>query len=170
MLLTEAGSLGVLQGHVARANPVWEGSAGERPVLAIFSGPDRYISPSWYPSKQEHGKVVPTWNYLVVHARGKIRWKHDPVWLKRHVEKATDTHEYSDEPWHISDAPSDFVERMLKAIVGFEIEISELRGKWKISQNRSNEDQDGVIAGLKGESNDTATEMVTWMEKGGGAT
>jgi transcriptional regulator len=159
---------GVLQGHVARANPLWENVSDGSEVLAIFQGPNQYISPKWYPSKKEHGKVVPTWNYLAVHARGRIQWNQDPSWLRQHLEAATKVHEGSDQPWRVSDAPSDFVERMLSAIVGFEVPISDLKGKWKLSQNRGQEDRLGVIAGLKGRSNASAAEMLNWMEDGSG--
>jgi len=169
LLLVESGPLGALEGHVARANPLWGNVGDGSEVLAIFQGPNRYISPRWYPSKKEHGKVVPTWNYLVAHARGSILWKHDPVWLRRHLEAATRSHESADQPWQISDAPADFVERMLSAIVGFEISIAELKGKWKLSQNRSAEDRRGVIEGLKSQPDAVATEMLNWMEGDDGA-
>jgi len=171
LLLDSEERNGILQGHVARANPLWENISNGSEVLAIFQGPNRYISPKWYPSKKEHGKVVPTWNYLVVHARGNIRWTQDPSWLRAHLDAATRTHEGSDRPWRVSDAPSDFIQRMLAAIVGFELTISELRGKWKLSQNRSEEDRLGVIAGLKNESTTLATEMLSWMrgDSGGDA-
>jgi len=169
LLLSDSSeSEGVLQGHVARANPLWKSIADGCNVLAIFHGPNGYVSPSWYPSKKEHGKVVPTWNYLVVHARGKIRWTEEASWLRQHLEVATKSHEDSDRPWHLSDAPSEFVDRMLLAIVGFEISISSLEGKWKLSQNRNREDRLGVIAGLKEQSSASAAEMLYWMEDGGG--
>ena len=150
------GSDGVLQGHVARANPIWERVSDGSDVLAIFQGPNRYISPKWYPSKEKHGRVVPTWNYLVVHARGRIQWKQDPSWLRKLLVATTEAHEGTDDPWQ--------VERMRSAIVGFEVPISELAGKWKLSQNRSKEDRLGVIAGLSGQSTASAAEMLRWME------
>jgi len=170
LLLTQSDrSDGVLQGHVARANPLWETVSEGSEVLAIFQGPNQYVSPKWYPSKQEHGKVVPTWNYLVVHARGRIRWNQDPAWLRQHLESATATHEGADRPWNVSDAPPNFIERMLAGIVGFEILISDLRGKWKLSQNRSEADRLGVISGLKSQSSDAAAEMLQWMRDDGSA-
>lgn len=169
LLLVESGSFGVLQGHVARSNPMGASVGDDSDILAIFQGPNFYISPNWYPSKHADGKVVPTWNYLVVHARGKIRWKHDLVWLRRHLEAATETHENTDNPWRISDAPEEFVERMLTAIVGFEIHVSQLRGKWRLSQNRSKQDKRGVIDGLKRLSSEGAAEMSAWMESDEGA-
>lgn len=165
LLLKDAeGSNGVLQGHVARGNPLWKEVSAESEVLAIFQGPNRYISPNWYPSKQQHGKVVPTWNYLVVHARGRIQWNHDSGWLRQHLEAMTLFNEHADNPWQLSDAPLDFIDRMLSGIVGFEVPIAELSGKWKLSQNRSEEDRHGVIEGLKTQSDTSASEMLNWME------
>jgi transcriptional regulator len=170
LLVESEGSCGLIRGHVARANPLWQNVSDGSDVLAIFQGPNRYISPKWYPSKQEHGRVVPTWNYLVVHGRGSITWHHDLIWLRKLLEALTDVHEDSELPWRVSDAPEDFVERMLSAIVGFEIRIADLKGMWKLSQNRSAEDRLGVIAGLKSQSNAAAAEMLDWMsDLGGGA-
>jgi transcriptional regulator len=163
-LVVESGEANaMLQGHVARANPIWQEVADGSDVLAIFQGANEYISPKWYPSKQQHGKVVPTWNYLVVHVRGKIQWHEEPRWLRKHLEATTETHEGSDQPWHVSDAPTDFVERMLSRIVGFEISMSELKGKWKLSQNRSEADRQGVVAGLRERNSASAAEMLQWM-------
>ena len=169
LLPASSGSLLALHGHVARANPLWKNVSEDSGVLAIFQGPNRYITPKWYPSKQEHGKVVPTWNYLVVHARGRIQWKHDVGWLRKHIEAATLAHEGTDHPWSVSDAPSEFIDRLLSAIVGFEIQISELEGKWKLSQNRTAEDRRGVIDGLRSQDSSVASEMAAWMESEGGA-
>lgn len=164
LLIVESGEAGAkLQGHVARANPIWQEVAEGSDVLAIFQGPNEYISPKWYPSKQQHGKVVPTWNYLIVHARGKIQWHEDPEWLRKHLEATTETHEGLDQPWRVSDAPSDFVERMLSRIIGFEFLMSELKGKWKLSQNRSAADRQGVVAGLRERNSASAAEMLQWM-------
>jgi len=164
LLLVSAGDSSVLQGHVARANPVWEQVPDGTEVLAIFQGPNRYISPSWYPSKQEHGKVVPTWNYLVVHARGRIQWNRDSGWLRDHLDALTEANERTDNAWQVSDAPVEFIDRMLSGIVGFEVPIAELNGKWKLSQNRSDKDRHGVIEGLKAQSDTSASEMLHWME------
>ncbi|HEY4076763.1 MAG TPA: FMN-binding negative transcriptional regulator [Rhizomicrobium sp.] len=137
----------VLRGHVARANPVWK--SGEGAALAIFLGPHAYVSPGWYPIKTEHGKAVPTWNYLTVHARGTIRWITDAVWLRAHVGRLSDAHESGrSEPWAITDAPANYIDTMLRGIVGFEIAIAALEGKWKLSQNRGAADRDGVHEGL----------------------
>ena len=144
------GEHGVLRGHVTRANPIWREHAGATEVLVIFQGADAYISPSWYPSKKEHGKAVPTWNYAVVHATGPLRIKDDPVWLRAFLEQLTSHHEASlPQPWAIADAPADYIEQMLGAIVGIEIPITSLSGKWKISQNQPAPNRAGVVAGLQ---------------------
>lgn len=139
---------GMLRGHVARANPVWK--AGDGAALAIFLGPHAYVSPSWYPTKAETAKAVPTWNYLTVHARGHIRWIQDAAWLHTHVAALSDTHETGRaEPWAVADAPAGYIDGLVRAIVGFEIKIENLEGKWKLSQNRSAADQGGVRDGLQ---------------------
>jgi transcriptional regulator len=164
MLLVEnAGACGVLQGHMAKVNPFWKSARPGSEVLAIFQGSNRYISPNWYPSKQQHGKAVPTWNYIVVHARGNVSWNHNPAWLREHLENSTKSYETSDKPWKVSDAPSDYIERMLGGIVGFEIAVSELQGTLKLSQNRSEEDRQGVIDALSSQSNTIAADMVSWI-------
>jgi transcriptional regulator len=146
----------VLRGHVARANPLWRDAGG--PVLAVFHGPQAYVSPSWYPSKAETHKVVPTWNYAVVHAHGTLRPVDDAPWLRALVAKLTDDQEGLRTPaWHVDDAPDDFVAQMLRAIVGIEIEVTRLTGKWKLSQNRTDADRRGVVAGLaQGDAHATA--------------
>jgi transcriptional regulator len=137
-----------LRGHVARANAVWRKAAGST-VLAAFQGPQAYITPSWYPSKAATAKVVPTWNYAVVHARGKLRITEDAAWLRALVGRLTDTHEAARaHRWQVDDAPADYIEQMLRAIVGIEIEVTQLVGKWKVSQNRDAADRAGVAAGL----------------------
>lgn len=154
LLDPQAGPHGTLRGHVARANPVWKQLAQAAQALVIFQGPDAYITPSWYPSKQADGKVVPTWNYAVVHAHGSARAVEDSNWLLQLVTQLTATHEASRaQPWKVSDAPADYTALMLRQIVGIEIPISKLQGKWKVSQNRKMEDRLGVAAGLA--SNDT---------------
>jgi transcriptional regulator len=145
----ECGEFGTLVGHVSRANPIWSRTPSEVLGLVIFQGPQSYITPSWYPSKHEHGKAVPTWNYAVVHAYGRPSFIEDKSWLYDHVSSLTRRHEASQSlPWSVSDAPADFTERMIGAIVGVEIPIQKLIGKWKMSQNRSESDQLGVVAGL----------------------
>jgi transcriptional regulator len=133
----------VLRGHVARANPVWKQDAGA--ALAIFLGPHAYVSPNWYPSKAETGKAVPTWNYITVHARGTIRWIQDGEWLRANVTALAQAHEAGQPaPWQVSDAPASYVESLLRAIVGFELTIESLQGKYKLSQNRDAADRAGV--------------------------
>jgi transcriptional regulator len=149
MLDAERGANGTLVGHVARANPAWRAAAGGRSVL-VFQGPETYITPSWYASKAEHGKVVPTWNYAVVHAHGVVRTIEDKPGLLALVSRLTDTHEAARaKPWQVGDAPADYVEQMLGAIVGIELEVQRWEGKWKVSQNRSAADRQGVAAGLR---------------------
>ncbi len=143
----DEGEQGTLRGHVARANPLWQHAGSV--ALAVFHGPDAYISPGWYASKREHGKVVPTWNYTMVQARGRLRVVEQAPWLHALVERLTRHHEAAQRaPWHVGDAPADFVAQMLGAIVGIEIPIDTLLGKWKVSQNRSAADRQGVAEGL----------------------
>jgi transcriptional regulator len=149
-LLPAADGPGVLRGHIARANPLWRLLQNDAPVLAVFVGPDHYVSPSWYPSKREHGKAVPTWNYAAVHVRGHIRFIEDAGWLRELVESLTDEHEREiANRWRISDAPADFIDGMVRAIVGFEIRASAIEGKFKASQNRSAADRAGVADALR---------------------
>ena len=146
----EPAPLGTLRGHVARANPVWQSYRKDVEVLAVFQGPDVYVTPAWYPTKQESGKVVPTWNYAVVHAHGSLRVIDDREWLRALVTRLTDRHESGrPQPWHVTDAPDDFIDGMLKGIVGLEIPITRLEGKWKMSQNRNAADRAGVVQGLR---------------------
>ena len=145
-----AAGLGTLRGHVARANPVWREAATDVPSLVVFQGPDAYVSPSWYPSKAEHGKVVPTWNYVTVQARGPLRAIDDAAWVRAFVSRLTTRHEaVLAKPWAVTDAPPDYIETMSRAIIGIEIPLTALTGKWKTSQNRSAADRDGVAAGLR---------------------
>lgn len=142
-----AGPAGTLRGHVARANPLAQHGGSE--VLAVFSGPQAYVSPGFYASKREHGKVVPTWNYAVVQARGTLRTVDDAPWLRALVERLTHRHEAPrPAPWAVADAPADFVAQMLRAIAGIEIPLTSLVGKFKLSQNRGAADHDGVRQGL----------------------
>ena len=160
-----AGPSGTLAGHLARANPHQRLIAqGAREALVIFSGPEAYITPEWYPAKREHGRVVPTWNYVAVHAWGTLTLRDDAAFLRDHLQSLTARHE-SDRggTWQVGDAPAEFVAGQLKAIVGFELSIARLEGKWKMSQNRSDADIDGVIRGLTatGDANDaTVAEVV----------
>lgn len=143
-----AGEHGTLFGHVARANPLWRSASGQ-PVLAVFSGPQAYVSPSWYPSKAVTHKVVPTWNYSVVHAHGVLEIVDEAPWLRGLVGRLTEHHEAArPAPWAVDDAPVDYVQQMLRAIVGIRIPVTRLVGKWKLSQNRTQPDREGVAAGL----------------------
>jgi transcriptional regulator len=137
----------VLEGHVARANGLWL-QAGQD-FLVIFQGAQTYVSPSWYASKKEHGKVVPTWNYAVVHAQGKLIAHDDAAWLQGFLNRLTQTHETEvASDWKVSDAPEDFIEQLKKTIVGIEIPVTSIIGKWKVSQNRPSADRVGVKAAL----------------------
>ena len=150
-----------LRGHVARANPLWQVAHGQS-VLAVFRGAQAYVSPSWYASKAEHHKVVPTWNYAVVHAHGRLRALDSAPWLHDFVSRLTAQHEAASRaPWAVADAPADFVQQMLRAIVGIEIAVDRLVGKWKISQNRSDADRQGVAQGLA-EGGSAAMSALVW--------
>ena len=149
MIRIENDGFGTLVGHVARANTVWQDFNKEQDSMVIFQGDQAYMSPSWYPSKHEHGKGVPTWCYMVVHAHGMPVIHEDPEWLLQFVNELTDVHESKqDEPWKVSDAPDDFINMLLGAIVGIEIPITMLTGKWKLDQNRTESDRAGVIDAL----------------------
>ena len=163
----EPGPTGTLRGHVARANPVWrEGAGGE--ALVVFQGPQAYVSPGWYPSKAEHGKVVPTWNYVMVQARGTLRVMDDAAWLHALVTRLTATHEARQaRPWAVSDAPPEYIDTMLRAIVGVEIELVALTGKWKVSQNRPAADRAGVVDALAAQQRDEATRMAREVRQPG---
>jgi transcriptional regulator len=155
---------GLLIGHVARSNPLWR-SANGQPVMALFTGPQAYVSPGWYPSKAEHGKVVPTWNYATVHVHGRLRAVHDTVWLRRLVDRLTNRHEAPrSTPWAVDDAPPPYIDKMLEAIVGIEIRIERIEAKWKLSQNRSEPDRAGVHAGLSADgAGPSSRRMADWM-------
>jgi transcriptional regulator len=152
-LFTDTGNAaGMLHGHIARANPLWRVGVRDA-ALVIFQGPDSFISPSWYPSKRENASVVPTWNYAVVHVHGVVRFVDDPAWVRSHVGALTREHEEKrDAPWALTDAPAAFVEKMVAAVVGIEISITQLVGKWKVSQNRSIADRVGVVEALEREA------------------
>ncbi len=139
----------VLRGHVARANPLWQEVADGRPALAVFNGPDAYVSPNFYPTKQDTGEVVPTWNFAVVHVHGRLRAIDDVEWVRAFVVGLTDRNEAKHaRPWAVTDAPDSYIDMMLRAIVGIELAIERIEGKFKLSQNRSEADQAGVISGL----------------------
>ena len=161
---------GTLRGHVARANPVWRDFSSQVDALVLFQGAHTYISPAWYATKQEHGKVVPTWNYAVVHAHGPLRVIDDRAWLRQFVEVLTDRHEAGrSDPWKVTDAPVDFIDTMVASIVGIEIPIAKLTGKWKVSQNRPEKDRAGVAEGLVHSGSDAEVSMAQLVrEKKGG--
>jgi transcriptional regulator len=149
----EPAPFGTLTGHIARANPQWQTLKPEVDALAIFTGPEAYISPGWYATKPLTGKVVPTWNYVAIHATGRLRFFDDAERLRGIVTRLTDLHEQRrPQPWKVTDAPADYIAGMLKAIVGFELTVARLEGKWKMSQNRPAEDQAGVVDGLTREA------------------
>lgn len=149
LLRPEEGRYGTLYGHLARANPHWK-VLGDGEALVIFNGADGYVSPSWYPAKAKHGKVVPTWNYIAVHAYGRAEVFDDAERLLALLGALTDRHEQPrPQPWTIDDAPRDYIDGMLRAIVGFALPIERLEGKWKLGQNRSETDQAGVQIGLE---------------------
>jgi len=162
------GPLGTLRGHLARANPHWRTAATDLPALALFLGPDAYVSPSWYPTKARTGEVVPTWNYLAIQARGQLTFFEDPERLLALVGRLTDLHEAGrPAPWAVGDAPGPYVAKLLKAIVGFELRIDRLEGEWKASQNRSAEDRAGVADGLERQGGEAAAAMAAMVRRGG---
>ncbi|MVA97307.1 FMN-binding negative transcriptional regulator [Nitratireductor sp. CAU 1489] len=155
LLDVDRGGNGTLRAHLSRANPHWRliVDRPQRPVLAVFQGANAYVTPSWYATKRETGKVVPTWNYAIVQARGRPAIIEDRDWLARQIGDLTRMHEdHRAEPWAVSDAPQRFVDAQIGGIVGLEIEIASIEGKWKVSQNRSEVDRLGVAAGLESET------------------
>ena len=167
-----AGTMGVLTGHLARANPQWKTSNLLQPAVAIFLGPDAYISPNYYPSKQEDPRTVPTWNYVAVHARGRLETFEDPEQLLALVTRLTERHERrsarpSVKPWAVSDAPADYLRKMLKAIVGLRLTIESIDGKKKLSQNRSEADQQSVATGLSSSANPSELKIAELMQDAG---
>jgi len=160
-LLDDEGERGVLRAHLSRGNPHWKNFDATAEALAIFSGADFYVTPEWYATKRETGKVVPTWNYIAVHAYGPLRVVDDAAWVRALVTRLTDRHEAGrDKPWAVADAPDDFIAAQLKGIVGIEIPISRLEGKWKMSQNRPAADRAGVVTGLEAEGQKAAAALV----------
>ncbi len=146
------GGHGRLLGHLALANPQWQSVVPGTVALAIVHGPQAYVSPAWYPAKARHGRVVPTWNYLTVHLTGPVTVHRDPEWLRDVVTRLTRKHEEGrPQPWAVTDAPPDYLNGQLRAIVGIEVAVTTVEGKRKLSQNRSAEDQAGVVDGLRGE-------------------
>jgi transcriptional regulator len=149
MVLKHADGAFTLEAHVARANEHWKALGGKPVSLAVFQGPQTYVSPSWYETKRQHGKVVPTWNYVVVHAHGPLQIVEDRDWLLAHLEDLVSANESRrEQPWAISDAPAEFIHGMTRAIVGLRLTVDRLEGKWKMIQNRSQADRLGTSAGL----------------------
>jgi transcriptional regulator len=167
IVVADAGDKGTLRCHIAKANDQVEALKAGSETLVVFQGPEAYITPAWYASKQEHGRVVPTWNYAVVQVRGTPRVIDDAAWLRAQIEALTSGQEgRRAEPWSVSDAPAPFVEGQMKAIIGIEIPIVTIEGKWKVSQNRPAADRQGVVEGLRGESmNEDMAKLVA--ERGG---
>ena len=165
----DAASPGTLVGHVARANPLWRSASVGRPVLVVFQGPSAYVSPSGYPGKAEHGKVVPTWNYAMVQARGLLQVVDEPAAARALVSRLTAHHEAAlPQPWAVDDAPDDYIAAMLRAIVAIEIPLSALVGKYKLSQNRSLADRQGVAAQLQAGGAE-ARDLAAWMQAAQGS-
>jgi len=161
------GPFGTLRGHIARANPQWRDVVAGREALAIFLGPNAYVTPSYYATKRETGKVVPTWNYVAIHAYGTAEFIDDPEWLRTLVTELTRTHEAGRAaPWAVSDAPPDFVAGMLRSIVGIKLPIARLEGKWKMSQNRPAVDRPGIVAGLAEDGEAAVSEIVAARNRG----
>jgi transcriptional regulator len=167
MVLEDDGSqFGLLKGHISRANTQWRDLVSTVDALAIFAGHQHYITPNWYPGTKEHGKEVPTWNYVVVHAYGPLKVIHDADWLLTNVEKLTDIHEAASPcPWKVSDAPQDYIQSQLKGIVGMEIPILRLQGRWKLSQNRTERDRKCVVEGLAELNTPESLAMKTLVEE-----
>lgn len=162
--LSAPAPLGCLRGHIARANPLWRDYRIDTQALAIFQGPQAYVSPSFYPSKAATGEVVPTWDYAVVHASGALRFIHDVEWLRNFVTGLTATYEERrPQPWKIDDAPAKYIEKMLGMIVGFEFDISSLTGKWKVSQNRPQADRRGVVTNLQAAEDADSREIAAML-------
>ena len=159
LLHRHTGRLGMLQAHMARANEQWRDLDGQK-VLTVFQGPQSYVSPSYYATKRETGKVVPTWNYAMVQARGLVRVRADAEWLDAQIDRLTSRHEgHRAHSWAVSDAPRSYIECQLRGIVGIEIEIEAIEGKWKASQNRQEADRRGVAEGL-GQENPEMSDLV----------
>jgi transcriptional regulator len=166
LLDVDANGQAVLRAHVARANPVWKDARTDVDALVVFQGPQAYISPNWYPTKAENGKAVPTWNYITVQARGRLVVQDDAAWLRELVSRLTQRHEATQaQPWALSDAPPDYIDAMLRAIVGIEIPLTSLQGKWKVSQNHPAVNREGVSQGLRAMGGDRALAVAAAVEQ-----
>nr|WP_067296132.1 FMN-binding negative transcriptional regulator [Marinobacterium profundum] len=166
-LICEKDGRKVLQAHIAKVNPLWKTVADGSDVLVVFNGPNCYISPNHYPTKQETGKAVPTWNYVVVHVKGVMSYIQDKDWLLGMINRLTEQHEAEQEtPWSTADAPEEFIQKMLPAIVGLEIEITAITGQWKLSQNQPERNRLGVIAGLSCEREEQYRKIAELVKSG----
>lgn len=169
LLDPDRSKLGTLRAHIARANPLWKDLDPGADALVIFQGPERYITPSWYETKRETGKVVPTWNYAAVHAHGCVSVIEDEGWLRQQIADLTAFFESGRaQPWAVTDAPESFVAAMARGIVGIEIEIARIEGKWKVSQNRPEADRRGVVAGLRADGAEPDRAMAALVAEFGG--
>ena len=158
----------VLAGHVARANPLWQRTRFDTEVLAVFQGPQHYISPGWYATKAAHGRAVPTWNYVTVQARGPLRVVQDAAWLRQLVDDLTAQQEAPmPQPWRVDDAPADYTAKMLAAVVGIEMTVTQWAGKWKTSQNQPAENQASLVQALDvlGQDSDAARDMAALVRQ-----
>lgn len=167
--LEEQGGWQQLQGHIAKANPLWREVSEGAEVLLVFNGPNGYISPNYYPTKKQHGRAVPTWNYAVVHVRGNIRFVQEPDWIKRVIGDFTHQQEHQQElhqakPWSMADAPEDYIERLVSAVVGVAIEVTEITGQWKMSQNQPPENIEGIIQGLNRVGDQSSFQLAQWIK------
>ena len=163
LIYPEVSGRGTLRAHLSRTNPHWRELAAVEQCLVVFQGPEEYITPSWYPTKREHGKAVPTWNYVTVHTWGRPSVIEDAAWLRRQIDDLTLLKEGGrPEPWMVDDAPEPYLASQMKGIVGLEIPIDRIEGKWKVSQNRPEVDRAGVVAGLRSEGGE-ATEVMAQL-------
>lgn len=166
VIFTEVSGKKIIQAHIAKVNPLWKEVSDGSEVLLIFNGPNCYVSPNYYPTKKETGKAVPTWNYVVAHVRGVMSYKQDKVWLKQMIDNLTSQHEANQEiPWATSDAPQDYIQRMLSAIVGLEIEITSITSQWKLSQNQPEKNKLGVVNGLSSEKESEYLKIATLVKE-----
>ncbi len=175
LLVEEADGRLAIECHVARGNPHWKAAADATATIAIFQGPHAYVHPGWYAGKAEHGKVVPTWNYVAIHAHGRLETFDDAEEIGRHVARLTERNEaLRDDPWSVADAPPDYIASMKKAIVGMRLGVERLEGSWKLIQHKPEADRLGAIAGLSGEADGNASAVAALMrqaeaERTGGA-
>lgn len=172
--LVEVGGVWCLRGHVARANPLWQDALVSPEVLLVFSGVSGYVSPNWYPSKAVDGRAVPTWNYAVVHVRGVLSVHEDGVWLREALADLTAAHEaqvgvVGSPVWRLEDAPEDYLAAMLRAVVGIEVRVDSMQGKFKMSQNQSEQNRSGVLAGLLAQSSVVEVDGLDLAEQGAGS-